>query len=114
MSKGKILWLSDSALTTTGYSTISLNILNGMEDKGWDTHWMAHNYVGQTLNKGDIKLSDGTQIKSKVSGAGREQYCKDLILPRIAEDRPDIFCILLDTFMDSSLKLTECFTIFLE
>ena len=36
MSKGKILWLSDSPLTVTGYATISRNICNGLKAKGWD------------------------------------------------------------------------------
>jgi len=99
LENNKILWLSDSAATTTGYSTISLNILNSMEDRGWDTTWLSHNYAGQTIPKKGLKFMDDTVVNSKILSAGREAYCKDVLLPMIQQEQPNIFGILLDTFM---------------
>jgi len=98
MDKKKLLFLSDSPLTCTGYGIISTQISNRMVDKGWDVHVMGHNYIGQNIPPG-LKFEDGTKLKFKVSGAGMEPYCKDLIPHRLMEDKPDVFMILLDTFM---------------
>jgi glycosyltransferase involved in cell wall biosynthesis len=97
MSKGKILWLSDSPLTVTGYATISRNICNGLKKKGWDILYMGHNYLGQPLM--NPIFEDGEGCNFKLTGMGVEPYCKDLIVPRLREFKPDIFCTLLDTFM---------------
>ncbi|MDX1373676.1 MAG: hypothetical protein R3321_14480, partial [Nitrososphaeraceae archaeon] len=96
--KPKLLWLSDSPLTCTGYATITRQVLNRLKDYGWDTECMGHNYFGQPLTP-PIKFEDGEEVKFKLSGAGMEPYCKDLITPRIREKRPEVFGILLDTFM---------------
>src|SRR3990167_11148459 len=93
----RLLWLSDNPLTNTGYATISRNILNGLSNE-YECHFMGHNYVGQILPPG-ITLQDGTRFNFYLHGAGREQYCKDLILPRIQKYQPSYFGILLDTFM---------------
>ena len=98
MTKGKILWLSDSPLTVTGYATISRNICNGLKAKGWDILFMGHNYLGQPLVP-PITFDDKEGCNFKLTGMGTEPYCKDLIVPRLREFKPDIFCTLLDTFM---------------
>ena len=95
----KILWLSDSIVTTTGYSTISLNVLNGLVDSGWIADKLSHNYIGQTLPPGGIKMFDGTTNKFSIHGLGKQPYCADLIMPKIQKLRPDVFGVLLDTFM---------------
>ena len=97
-TKGKILWLSDSPTTCTGYATISSNIMNGMVDAGWDVDYMGHNYMGQML-KPPTTFEDGRELKFNLHGGGMAQYCQDLIQPRINAWKPDIFGILLDTFM---------------
>ena len=94
----KILWLSDSPMTVTGYSTISTNILNGLSELGHECYYQAHNYVGQTIPPG-LKFADGKELKFTILGTGKEPYSKDLLVPRIRELKPDIFGILLDTFM---------------
>ena len=96
-TKGKILWLSDSPLTVTGYATISRNICNGLKKKGWDILYMGHNYLGQPLLNPTFEDKEGCNFK--LTGMGVEPYCKDLIVPRLREFKPDIFCTLLDTFM---------------
>lgn len=97
-SNNKVLWLSDSPLTTTGYGTISRNVLNNLSDKNWDCYQLGHNYLGQTLSP-PIKFEDGSEVNYKLIGTGMEQYCKDLIMPKLRELKPQIFGILLDTFM---------------
>lgn len=94
----KILWLSDSPTTVTGYANDSINIMNGMVERGWSVDFLGHNYLGQML-KAPITFEDGYQLKFNLHGSGREQYCKDKIIPYIHKYNPDIFGIHLDTFM---------------
>ena len=49
LSKGKILALSDSPTTCTGFATICSNIMTGMVEKNWEVNYMGHNYLGQDL-----------------------------------------------------------------
>ena len=49
----KIMWLSDSCFTVTGYSTMSWNILNGLAKAGHECHLLAHNYLGQDMEPGN-------------------------------------------------------------
>ncbi len=91
------MWLSDSPMTVTGFATISTNILNYLSDKGHDCYFQAHNYVGQDIP--GLKFKDGRKLNFTVMGTGKEPYSKDLLMPRIRELRPDIFGVLLDTFM---------------
>jgi len=94
----KLCWLSDSPYTNTGFSSQSLYLLNGLAEKGWDIHYFAHNYVGQTLPPGQ-KLMDGTEFKFTIYGNGRAPYSQDLLELRMRELKPDVFGVLLDTFM---------------
>ena len=94
----KILMLSDSVFTCTGYATITTNILNGLAEMGHECYAQCHNYVGQTLPPG-VKFEDGKELKFTVFGTGKQPYSRDVIIPRIRELKPDIFIVLLDTFM---------------
>jgi len=95
----RLLWLSDSPMTTTGFSTQSLYLMNGLADKGWEIFYFAHNYPGQRIPPLGLKLADGTTNKFWLYGMSKEPYCKDVIVPKIRELRPDVFGVLLDTFM---------------
>lgn len=94
----KIVWLSDSPFTNTGYATISRNILNGVSDE-FETHFLAHNFPGQTIPAKNVMLKDGFRFDFTTHGVGREAYCKDIIVPKLQILKADIFVILLDTFM---------------
>ena len=94
----KIYWLSDSALTVTGYATITTNILNYLSSKGYECIQQAHNYIGQTIPPG-LTLKGGRKLDFTIMGTGREPYSKDLLMPRIKELKPNIFGVLLDSFM---------------
>ncbi len=91
------MWLSDSPMTCTGYSTISTNILNYLSEKGHECFYQAHNYVGQDLP--GLKFKDDRELKFTIMGTGREPYSRDLLVPRIRDLRPNIFGVLLDSFM---------------
>jgi len=94
----KLLWLSDSPLINTGYATISRNILNDLS-KDYECHFLAHNYVGQTLSPGSVVLQDGFKFNFWLHGAGRQAYQQDLIVPKIHKYQAEYFGVLLDTFM---------------
>jgi glycosyltransferase involved in cell wall biosynthesis len=95
--KPKILWLSDSTLNCTGYANQTFNILNFLSDD-YDTHQLCHNYVGYSIPPG-LTLKDGTKYNFWLHGCGKEQYCKDVMIPKIRELPATFFGILLDTFM---------------
>ena len=94
----KLMWLSDSPFTVTGFATISVNILNGLSEKGMDCYFQPHNYIGQNIMP-PITFEDGRQLKFKVLGSGLAPYSQDILTQRIRELKPDVFGILLDTFM---------------
>ena len=94
----KILWLSDGANLATGYSTISRKLLNCLVDKGHECHYLCHTMQSQTIMPG-IKFEDGEELKFTLHGNGAQPYAFDIMSPKIKELKPDVFGILLDTFM---------------
>ena len=99
MNKTKLLWLSDSGLLCTGFSDQTKNILNHLTlNYNYDCYQLGHSYMGQTLVP-PITFEDGRQLHYKMLGMGKEAYCKDILQQRIKELRPELFGILLDTFM---------------
>jgi len=93
----KLLWLSDSPTTTTGYATITRDVLNRLKGK-YECSCLAHNYFGQVIRP-PIKFDDGEKIDFSLIGTGRGKYCNDIITNEIRKNDADIFGILLDTFM---------------
>ena len=93
-----ILWLTDSPMTCTGYSTISWNILNKLSEAGHNCYCLAHNYIGQPIPPG-LTLEDGTKYNFWIHGGSPKPYAQDLIQPLIKKYNINIFGILLDTFM---------------
>jgi glycosyltransferase involved in cell wall biosynthesis len=71
--------------------------MNRLSNK-YETHYLAHNYVGQSIPPG-LKMKDGTEYRFWIHGSGKEQYCKDIMTQRIRENDINIYGILLDTFM---------------
>ena len=94
----RILWLSDSPLTVTGFATISWNICNKLAEAGHEVFYIGHNYLGQTIPKG-LVLQDGTKFNFTLLGGSPRPYASDLLMPYIKKFKPDVFGILLDTFM---------------
>lgn len=98
MKKIKILWLSDGPLLTTGYATISRKLLGYLNERGYECHFLSHTGPHQTIMPG-VTMEDGERLNFHVHGSSGAPYCQDLIMPKIQELRPDIFGVLLDTFM---------------
>ena len=97
--KPKILWETDAPNYNTGFSSQSLFLLNGLAEKGWECFMMPHNYGGQKIPPKGMKFADGVECNFWILPHGREPYCKDTIPLRLAKIKPDIYGILLDTFM---------------
>jgi len=96
--KQKILWLSDSPTTSTGFGTMTLNILNGLTEAGYECHCVAHNLPGQTIKPG-MEFMDGTKVNFTIHGTGTQPYGRDKVMSLIQTLKPDFFGVLLDTFM---------------
>lgn len=96
--KKTLLWLSDGPGLCTGYSTISRKLLNELVDLGWECHFIEHTGNHQTYKPG-LTLEDGEVFKFTTWGSGQQPYCQDILQQRIKEIKPDVFGILLDTFM---------------
>lgn len=97
MTKPKIVFLSDSPLTVTGFATATKDLANGLSND-YEVHFLGHNYLGQTLKPGTT-LEDGEQLNFWLHGTGRMPYAQDMILPLIRELKPEFFIVYLDTFM---------------
>src|SRR3990167_903999 len=133
MDNTKLLALSDHPTLNTGFSTITMNILNRLtQEYQYDCA-----YLGQaiphpqqfplidqnTILKSwdfppllnskkvpSVYLQDGNAFWFNLIGQAREPYCKDIIEPTIKSLRPDIFFTLLDTFMVHPWYLTMDFS----
>jgi len=106
MNKKKILWLSDSPTTTTGFATITRNILNGLKNN-YECHCLGHNYIGQTLTP-PITFEDSERLDFHLHGTGKAKYSLDKIKPIISKYHIDIFGGLLDTFMLYESDFMNC------
>ena len=120
----KFLALSDSPFLNTGFSSITLNIINRLADMGYDCSYLGQAIphpqqlslidpklilsswnvdIPPTMRLPDkvpsVYLRDGTPFKFNLIGQAMEPYCKDIIEPTIKKLQPDIFFVLLDTFM---------------
>ena len=94
----RLLVLTDRPFLQTGYATIMNNILNYLTTKGWECHSLSHGYKGQTLVPG-TQVSNGMKLNFWIHGSSIEPYAKELLEYYIKTIKPDIFLILLDTFM---------------
>jgi len=125
MSRIKILALSDSPFLNTGFSTITMNIMNRLDLLGYDCSYLGQaiphpqillknstkNLIKNWSINENIKnqipdvevpsiyLPDGTPFRFNLIGQAVKPYCEDVIQPWIKQIQPDIFFVLLDTFM---------------
>ena len=93
----KIMILSDSPMLPTGYSNQARQLANFLKGRGHEIHYMANAYNGADLDH--VKLSDGTIFDFKIYGEMQPNYFSSTMSQRLKEVRPDVFFILLDTFM---------------
>src|SRR3990167_1690847 len=97
--KPKLLWLSDSVLGVTGFGNQAKNVLNRLSALGqFECHAVGHNYLGQDLMP-PIKFEDGETLNFQVHPGSFQAYALDRWQHYFEKYTPDIFTILLDTFM---------------
>jgi len=96
----KILWLSDTALSPTGYSNVTKHVLNGLTARSWNCTNIGHNYLNRPLSPPIRILGSSETINFKcLPGDMQAAHAQNLIEPYINQFKPDLFVILLDTFM---------------
>ena len=97
--KIKLMWHSDSVLASTGFATVSFDVLSRLHNTGkYDIRDICWNTSFEDKLE-HVKFSDGREINYTLLSGGRQQYAIDKIPLYLAEHRPDLFCTLLDTFM---------------
>ena len=92
----KVCILSDSPFLSTGFSNQSKLLAKYLSEKGHEIHYFASAYGGQTIIHS--KLEDGTEFNYKIYGQ-RTGYFSAELSELIKKIKPDIFYVLLDTFM---------------
>lgn len=94
----KILMLSDSILTPTGFANQSRELAKRLsKDPDFDIYHLAWNYLGQDI-KNSI-LMDGEEINVKILSGSRAPYGQGILQAYLKKYQPDIFWTLLDSFM---------------
>ena len=96
MTKLKICLLSDSPFIPTGYSNQAKQLAMWLQKKGHEIHWFANAYQGANIDH--ARLEDGTEFNFKIYGQ-KSQYFQSEMSALLKQIKPDIFMILLDTFM---------------
>jgi len=89
--------LSDSPFIPTGYSDQSKKLADYLQKRGWDIHYLANAYQGQTITH--AKLEGGRELNYTIYGQKMQPYFADIMSPHLKETNSDGFLILLDTFM---------------
>jgi glycosyltransferase involved in cell wall biosynthesis len=97
MEMTKMMMLSDSPLTVTGFGTVTKDLANRLSNKDWDVSVVGHNYIGQPIER--LKLVDSAEFKFKLYPGGMAPYAQEMLPVYLQTIQPDIFWILLDTFM---------------
>ena len=92
----KITVLSDSPFICTGYSNQAKLLCKYLSDRGHEINFLANSYIGQPVTYS--RLEDGTEFNYTIHGQ-QSQYFSAEMNEFMKKYRPDIFFILLDTFM---------------
>ena len=94
----KIMMLSDSILGSTGFGTVTRDL--GIRlDKQSDMNVVnvSWNYHGQDLES--VRFKEGFNIDFPILSGSKQKYAADLIESYLREHKPDVFYVLLDSFM---------------
>lgn len=92
----RVAILSDSPFLCTGYSNQAKLLAKYLVEKGHEVHFLANAYNGQPVTYS--KLEDGTEFKYKIYGQ-MTPYFSGEMSALMKQIKPDVFFILLDTFM---------------
>lgn len=96
----RLMWLSDSALISTGFANQSKLVCQMMHDRKHEVIYVGKNYFCQPIRK--VFLDDGMQELPYLNlpGDPKEAHCGPKLLKEyIAEYKPDKIGFLVDTFM---------------
>lgn len=97
--KIKLGWCSDSPMYNTGFSSVSRDLLNRLNNKPlYDCLYLGHNYQGQTLSQG-TKFTDGSALNFELHPGGSMPFAQDIMSWWIKQNKLDVFGVLLDLFM---------------
>lgn len=81
----------------TGYRNQSLRLAQYLTKQGHEVHYLANAFAGITLDY--AKMYDGTECNFKIYGELSNSYFSNSMRQHLNDIKPDIFYILLDTFM---------------
>ena len=92
------MWLSDGFNLMTGFATQTKELLKRYGQKGYDVHYVNSSYIGQKLKK--VVYEDGEELNmTLLGGSPRAPYAKDLLQDYLYHYKPQLFGVLLDSFM---------------
>ena len=99
----KILHLSDSAAYTTGYASQTRLLGNTLANAGHEFYQLGHNYHGQIIK--NATLEDGEKINFPLLPNDGSEYAVNSLPEYFTKYKPDVFSILLDTFMLQKVQM---------
>jgi len=102
MRKIKIMLLSDSVLTPTGFANITRELCKRLSQMPeFEVYHVAWNSNGVNLvppiKTGDLGATE--DLNFTILSGGRKPYAEDVLPEYFAKYQPDIFWVLLDSFM---------------
>lgn len=94
----KVMWLSDSVITPTGFANQTREITKRLcRLPDFDVYHVAWNRQGQATQT--QTLIGGEKLNMTILSGGRQNYAADVLPEYFLKYRPNIFGVLLDTFM---------------
>ena len=98
MDKIKIMMLSDSVNTPTGFANQTRELAKRLcKCPDFEVVHIGHNYHGKNFKK--VVYEDGEEINFRQLSGSMQPYAKDRLPTYWSQEKPDIFWVLLDTFM---------------
>jgi glycosyltransferase involved in cell wall biosynthesis len=92
------MMLSDSVLCPTGFANQTRELAKRLsKDKDFEITHVGHNYIGKNLIK--AVCEDGEEINYKILTGTTRPYAQDALPQYFYNHKPDMFWVLLDTFM---------------
>ena len=96
--KEKILIMSDNPFLATGFRNQAVNLANTLSEAGYEVVYLGAQYIGQPIKC--ATLADGRLLNFRIiPGSQRHQYVGPELQDVLYKEKPDVFIILLDTFM---------------
>src|SRR3990167_511073 len=101
----KILHLSDSVLHPTGYANQSRLLCQTLQKAGNQVFTLGHNHHGMPIRNWEFE--DGTKQNYTLLPTDGSPYARNAVHEYFVRYKPDMFGILLDTFMLLQAQITD-------